>query len=95
MVLHNLHSHCSEIGAEYLICIRIVKKFGSPNIPTPRHLTLLNPLSVCPSVRQIHLLAQRALLPSAGAIKKPPGGGLNFLVLDNKISSANFHPKKS
>ena len=31
--LHNLHSHHEEIGTENLICIRIAKKFGSPNIP--------------------------------------------------------------
>ena len=35
---------------------------------------------VRPSVRQNHLWAQRALQPSAGAIKKHPVGGLNFLV---------------
>ena len=33
MFLHDSHSHRSEIGTEYLIRIRIVQKFGSPNIP--------------------------------------------------------------
>ena len=37
--------------------------------------------SVCPFVRPNHLWAQRAFEPSAGAKKKPPVRGLNFLVI--------------
>ena len=36
--------------------------------------------SVSPSIRQNHLWAQMALQPSSEARKKPPVGGLNFLV---------------
>ena len=32
--LHDSHLHRSEIGTEYLIRIRIVQKFSSPNIPS-------------------------------------------------------------
>ena len=36
MFLHDSHSYREEIGTEHSIRIRIAKKFGSPNIPTPR-----------------------------------------------------------
>ena len=41
MFLHNLHSHCEEIGTEHLIRIRIAKKFGSPNIPNSSFLSYI------------------------------------------------------
>ena len=41
MFLHDSHSHRSEIGTEYLIRIRIIQKFGSPNIPST-HTTMFH-----------------------------------------------------
>ena len=55
----------------------------------------LTPSTHCLSVRQNHLSAPRALQSSAGARKKPPVGGLTFLVsykksTDDVSSVSNF-----
>ena len=42
-----LHLHRSEIGTEYLIRIRIVQKFGSPNIPKVYSRSAPGLLQVC------------------------------------------------
>ena len=60
------------------------------------YLTPLNPLSVrlfiLPSVRQNHLGARRAFQPSTGAKKKPPIGGMDFLVIMNlKLKRKNLY----